>query len=63
MTTTEPNVPDTSRYGVTEAANILGIARSTLRLHSDAGFIRYGIRRCNGRRVYTGRELKRYWRL
>lgn len=61
MTTSEPNVPDTGLYSITEAAEILGISTRTILRHVNAQMIRCKIRKCNNRRVFTGREIKRYW--
>ena len=41
---------------------MLGISRRTLDGHARIGKIRYGVRRSNGRRFYTGMEIVRYWR-
>lgn len=57
-----PNLPDSGRYSIGEAASILGINRHTLRKHSDEGFIKYGIRKTNMRKFYTGSEINRYWK-
>lgn len=62
MTTSEPKIPDADKYGVFEAAKILGVNQSTIRRQTNAGNLKYGIRRHNGRRFYTGAELKRFWR-
>ena len=57
-----PNLPDQGRYSIQEAAVLLGVHRDTLRKHSDAGYIKYGIRRTNMRRFYLGSEINRYWK-
>ena len=62
MSTTKPNISDTNRYSIGEAAKILGIHRNTLRIHTDQGLIKCGFRRQNMRRFYTGAEIKRYWK-
>lgn len=63
MSTIEPQVSDTGRYSINDASRILGIHRNTLRNHTENGFIKCGFRRTNGRRFYTGSEIKRYWKL
>ena len=63
MTWTEPQVADNARIPIGKAAGLLGISRETLRVHSDNGLIRCHFNQATKRRYYTGRELKRYWRL
>ncbi len=62
MITDMPHVALEGRYSVTEASALLGIDRKTLRVHTLANRIKFGIRRSNGRKFYTGRELLRYWK-
>ncbi len=62
MTPSEPKVPDSNKYGVKEVAKILDVSTATIRRQSQAGNLKYGIHRHNGRRFYTGAELKRFWR-
>lgn len=62
MSHTEPQIPDTARLPIGQAAEVLGISRDTLRIHTENGFIRCGFNRVNKRKFYTGSELKRYWR-
>lgn len=62
MTTTEPNIPETGKYNVTETCALLGIHRNTLERYRKALKIRCGIRMTTGRKYYTGREIKRLWR-
>lgn len=63
LSISEPMVNDTDRLNVTQAAAVLGINRSTLRRHSDDGLIRFSVNQRTGYRKYTGREIKRYWRM
>lgn len=58
----EPKVADTARVPIGEAADLLGISRETLRVHSNNGFINCRFNQATKRRYFTGRELKRYWR-
>ena len=58
----EPTCGDTARFSTTDAANLLGIHRNTLRLHTKAGHIKCGYNRVNRRPFYLGREIRRYWR-
>lgn len=62
MSTAEPNVSDSGRYSIGEAAKILGVHRNTLRQHTNQGLIKCGFRRQNMRRFYTGVEIKKYWK-
>jgi DNA-binding transcriptional MerR regulator len=62
MTPTEPQVSDSGRYTITETSKILKLHPNTVRAHTEAGLIKCGFRRCNGRKFYTGSEIKRYWR-
>ena len=62
MVSLYPNLPDTGRYSIGEAANILGIHRDTLLRHSNEGLIKYGIHRTNMRKFYTGSEINKYWK-
>ena len=63
LTISEPMVNDTDRLNVTQAARVLGIDRSTLRRHSDEGLIKFSVNQRTGYRKYSGREIKRYWRM
>ena len=58
----EPDVKDASKYGITKAAKLLGVSPKTFRKYVNAGLIKYGISRLNGRKFFYGSELKRAWR-
>lgn len=62
MTQTQPMVAPEGRYELKQAAEALGINRSSLLRHTHAGRIKCSIRKSNGRRVWTGAELIRFWR-
>ena len=62
MVTEEPNVSDTARYSVTQAAEVMGVNRRTILRHTDAGYLKCNYRRTNQRKFYFGKELKRYWK-
>lgn len=62
MTTTEPKAAPTGRYSVAETARMLEIHRNTLLAHTNAGLIKCGYRRTNGRKFYSGMEILKYWR-
>lgn len=61
ITETRPNVNAASRYSVAQACALLGISRSTLRRHTERGFIRSNRRKSNGRPFYTGLAIMEYW--
>lgn len=67
MITSEPNVDPKGKYGLTEAAKVLGISRTTLNRAANSQdkmrAIPYSIRRSTGRRVFLGQDLINYWRL
>lgn len=60
MTTEMPNVAKTGKYSVQQTAEKLGVSRQTIYEHSEQGLIKYKYRQ-NGRRVYLGSEIIRYW--
>jgi DNA-binding transcriptional MerR regulator len=62
MTRQEPNIKDEERLPIGEAARLLEMSRDTLRKHTDEGYVKCIFNRVNKRRVYQGKELKRYWR-
>lgn len=62
MTNIEPQVIDSARYTHKQTCQILVIASATLYRHSENGSIQFGLHHANGRRFYTGRDIKRYWK-
>lgn len=62
MTATMPMVNDTDQLSISQAAEVLGIHRHTLRRHTEEGLIRCNHRRSSGRKFYLGKEIKRYWK-
>lgn len=66
MTNEMPNVKETNRYSVAEAAEILGVHRTTLynkiKAGAHCGGIASGRRRSGGGMYITGKEILRYWR-
>ena len=62
ITAIEPNVPDTGRYCVNEAAEILGIHPNTVLRMAKLGYLKFGIRKSNGRKFFTGSDIKKYWK-
>lgn len=63
LTTTLPPISDTDMFSTTQAASVLGIHRNTLTIHANHGLIKYSINKRTGYRKYSGREIKRYWRM
>ena len=62
MTVLEPEVTDTGRYPTKVTAKILQIHPNTLLNHSNLGSIKFGISKANGRKFYTGSEIRKFWR-
>ena len=61
MTPECPNIASTSSYPIGEAAKLLGMSpRHLLRL-AASGCIKYTVNRRNGRKRFSGREIKRFW--
>lgn len=65
MVTDPPKVNERGMYPTKEAAALLGISRRTLldkaKLGARHGGIDCKVRRDNGRRSYSGREIMRFW--
>jgi len=59
----EPQCADAGRYNVTQACALLGIHRSTLERYRAQNLIVAGYRLHTGRKFYTGREIKKLWRI
>ena len=62
ITTIEPRVAADGRYSPTQVCKLLGVSRSTLHRWTEAGYIRFGLRRNTGRKFYKGSEITRFWR-
>lgn len=58
----EPDIDDNARVPIGKAAQLLGIHRSTLLEHTQNGYIKCMFHKVNKRRLYQGKELKRYWK-
>ncbi len=56
-----PDIRPAGRYGICEAAAILGITRQHVTRLAKSGNIRYGIRKSNGRKFISGLEILRVW--
>lgn len=60
---TDPiNISDRSRYSSKQAAQLLKISRSTLKKYTDLGDIKCEFYKHNGRRFYTGYDIKKFWK-
>lgn len=62
MIATEPEVVDTGRYSLTEICDILRLSRNTVLKYTENGHIKCGIRKSNGRKFYTGTDIKKFWK-
>lgn len=62
MTPLQPAVDPNGRYSTVETTKALGISRPTLRTYAKNGLIKYGIRKSNGRKFFTGSEIIRLWK-
>ena len=63
MVNEEPKVSDRGKYRIGEAAELLGVCRNTLRKYARSGKVKCGFRKVDGRRYFTGEEIKRIWRM
>lgn len=61
MVNEPPKVSKSGRYSAKEAATLLGISPKTLYRHTVADNIKCERRQCNGRPVYLGSEILRFW--
>ena len=62
ITPIEPRVNMTGRYSVSEASEVLGIHRNSLRKYTEQGLIKCGFRRATARKFYLGSEILKFWR-
>lgn len=56
------NISDSSKYNLSQSAKLLKIDRKTLRCHADNGLVKCSFSKANKRRMFTGLELKRYYK-
>jgi len=61
MVSEVPKVSKQGLYNAKETAKALGIDPKTLYNHTLLQHIHCERRKCNGRPVYTGAEIIRYW--
>ena len=57
-----PDIPDEGRYSAREAAKHLGVHYNSITTYAKEGKLKFGIRRSNRRKFYTGFEIKRFWK-
>lgn len=62
MTTLEPEVADTGRYSLGETCKVLKLSMKTVLKNYEAGHIRCTVRKDNGRKVFQGSDIKRFWK-
>ncbi len=62
MTSEIPNVTDSGRYTVCDAARIMNVNRRTIYNWIDKGYLKFGLFRHNGRKFIPGKELIRFWK-
>ena len=61
MVSERPKVAKDGRYSIGETSKLLGIHPKTLYRHTLSGDIGCERRASNGRPVYLGSEILRYW--
>lgn len=61
MVTIQPKVAAAGRYTVKQTIKLLGISRSTLHRHTEAGKIHCGYRKSTLQKFYKGSEITKYW--
>lgn len=60
-----PDIPDDWRGGISDVAKVLGLSRDTVAKYAKLGRRNGGIDwkpSKSGRKQFTGREVKRFWR-
>ena len=61
-----PEIPDNWKGGITATAQVLGLSRDTIMKYAALGKrnggIDWTISRVSGRKQFSGREVKRFWR-
>lgn len=62
MVKTQPTVDFDGKYQITDTANALGVHVSTVDRWTRSGIMTCTVRRANGRRVWSGKEIVRVWR-
>lgn len=58
----EPDIKESDRYSTKQTAEILQVHECTIRRYTKQGYLKCGVKRHNGRRFYTGREILRFYK-
>lgn len=61
MVSLMPDIDDNSLYPIGEAARILGVHRHSLRKYAEKNLISSSVHHGNGRRMFAGAALKKFW--
>jgi excisionase family DNA binding protein len=61
MLNSPPDIIQSGKYELREAAKALGVSTSTIDKWTRKGVLKCQIRKANGRRYWTGAELLRAW--
>ncbi len=61
LVNTCPDIPDDWKGGMSDVCRLLGIAWKTLDRYIELGKVECQVS-VSGRRQFTGREIKRFWR-
>ena len=62
MVTTPPNIPLSARLELREAAEALGVDKSSIQRWTKDGRLACGIKKSNNRKFWLGSELIRFWK-
>ena len=62
MTKEQPIISMTANYELREVAKLLDVSASSIIRWTKDGKMRSGVKRINGRRCWSGKEILRVWR-
>lgn len=60
ISSSKPKIDPSARYGVQQAAKVLGVHRNTIRMYCNSGLIQFTYR-IGKRKMILGQELLRIW--
>lgn len=63
MVNSKPDLCDNSFFELREAATVLGVSKSTIQRWTTEGFLKCSIRKTNRRKVWSGQELIKVWKM
>lgn len=63
MIKTQPNVSPSARYELREVAELLGVHKASILRWTKEGKMKSTARQVNSRKVWTGAEILRFWRV